>query len=339
MSGRPAAMTELGAGEPVVELLHPRLLAVLERTPLFHALSRRHRRKVAQLAEFRRYEDGATIVRAGERGVAFYVVLDGEARVVTPDGLERRLTVGDCFGELSLLDGAPRAATVSAAGALTTARIARFDFSRLLREEPTLAVGLLPGLVLVVRDLLPADRQRVADLGRLRPSRSRGGEGDTAAEAVATVLDERTALGWRLLLGHVALFEELPERHLRRIARLATIERYADGSTVILAGAKGDSFHVILDGRARVRTPSGRTRTLEANESFGELALLDGAPRSATVVAVGQLTTAQIRRADFQRILRDEPTMAVGLSKSLVRTIRNMQQATRTSPAEEATVE
>ena len=339
MSGRHAATTELGAGEPVVELLHPRLLAVLERTPLFHALSRRHRRKVARLAEFRRYEDRATIVRAGERGVAFYVVLDGEARVVPVRGRGLDLSVGDYFGELSLLDGAPRAATVSAAGALTTARIARLDFSGLLREEPTLAVGLLPGLVLVVRDLQRADAQRVPDLGRLGPSRSRGGEGDTATEAVAAALEERTALGWRLLLGHVALLQELPERHLRRVARLAAIERYADGATVVLAGAKGDSFHVILDGRARVRTPSGHTRTLEANESFGELALLDGAPRSATVVAVGPLTTAQIRRADFQRILRDEPTMAVGLSKSLVRTIRDMQQATRTSPGEKALFE
>jgi CRP-like cAMP-binding protein len=324
-AGRATATTELGGGEPVVELLYPRLLAVLDRAPLFHALSRRHRRKVARLAEFRRYEDGATVVRLGDRGVAFYDVLDGEARMVPAQGRERRLATGDHFGELSLFDGAPRAATVSAAGALTVARIGRLDFTRLLREEPTLAIGLLPGLVLIVRDLLRADAQRIPDLGQLDPSRADGGEGDTSQEAVAAVLEERTALGWRQLLRQVTLFRELPERHLQRIARLATIERWADGATAILAGSKGDSLQVILEGGALVRTPGGHTRTLEANESFGELALLDGAPRSATVVAVGPLTTAQIRRVDFKRVLRGEPAMAMGLSKSLVRTIRDMQ--------------
>lgn len=339
MSERRAAVTELGAGEPVVELLQPRLLAVLDQAPPFHALSRRHRRRVAKLAEFRRYEDGATIVRVGDRGVAFYIVLDGEARMVPAQGRERSLTSGDHFGELSLFDGVPRSATVSAAGPLTAARIARVDFARLLREEPTLTVGLLPGLVLIVRDLLRADAQRIPDLGRLDPSHSRGREGETAAGAAVAVLEERTALGWRQLLRHVALFEELPERHLQRIAQLVAIERYGDGATVMLAGAKGDSFQVILDGRARVRTPGGHTRTLEANECFGELALLDGAPRSATVVAVGALTTAQIRRADFQRILRDEPAMAVGLLKNLVRTVRDMQLATSSLLAEGAVFE
>lgn len=330
--------TELGGGEPVVELLHPRLLAALERSPLFHALSRRDRRKVARLAEFRSYGNGVIVVRAGQPGVALYVVLDGKAHAVPTRGQEVDLTTGDSFGELSLLDGAPRSATVSAAGTLTAARVARLDFSRLLKEEPAVAVGLLPGLVLIARDLLRTDAQSIPDVARLDPSRHGRTPRDTASKAAAAVLEERTALAWRRMLAHVDLFTELPERHMRRLARLATIERHVDGATVVVAGAEGDSIHVILDGRARVRTPSGHTRTLEVGESFGELALLDGAPRSATVVAFGALTTARLRRADFQKALRDDPAMAVGLAKSLMLTIRDMQQQTVTSSAAGATV-
>ena len=133
--------------------LHPGWIPVLERVPLFQVLSKRHLRRVARLAELKRYKSGAVVVRAGARGDAFFVIIDGSARVQTPEGHTRDLREGDFFGELALLDGAPRSATVSAINSLTTARIARTAFLRLLREEPAIGVGLAHGLVGIVRDL------------------------------------------------------------------------------------------------------------------------------------------------------------------------------------------
>jgi CRP/FNR family cyclic AMP-dependent transcriptional regulator len=133
--------------------LHPGWLPVLERVPLFQALTKRHLRRVVRLAEMKRFKSGAVVVRAGARGDAFFVIIDGSARVQTPDGHTRDLHDGDFFGELALLDGAPRSATVSAINSLTTARIARTAFLRLLREEPAIGVGLAHGLVGIVRDL------------------------------------------------------------------------------------------------------------------------------------------------------------------------------------------
>jgi CRP/FNR family transcriptional regulator len=85
-------------------------------------------------------------------------------------------------------------------------------------------------------------------------------------------------------------------------------------------------MHIILDGRARVRTPSGHTAVLGEDDCFGELALIDGAPRSATVTAVGELTTAMVTRKEFQKLLKSEPEVAIGLLDGLVRTIRDLQQ-------------
>jgi len=133
--------------------LHPGWIPVLARVPLFQALTKRHLRRVARLAEQKRYKRDAIVVRAGARGDAFYVILDGSARVETPDGHTRDLHDGDFFGELALLDGAPRSATVSAINGLTTARIARPAFLKLLRDEPAIGVGLAHGLVGIVRDL------------------------------------------------------------------------------------------------------------------------------------------------------------------------------------------
>ena len=115
----------------------------------------------------------------------------------------------------------------------------------------------------------------------------------TAGRGRGQVMEGKDALGW--------LLAPPSRRGLRGAERAApaarreggTVERYADGATVVLAGARGDSMHIILNGRARVRTPGGHTRTLGDDDCFGELALLDGGNRSATVTAVGELTTAR----------------------------------------------
>jgi CRP-like cAMP-binding protein len=133
--------------------LHPGWVPVLARVPLFQALSKRHLGRVARLAELKRFAASDQVVRAGARGDAFYVILDGGARVTPTKGRAKKLSEGDYFGELALLDGAPRAATVSAIGTLTTARISRTAFQKLLKEEPAIGVGLAHGLVAIVRDL------------------------------------------------------------------------------------------------------------------------------------------------------------------------------------------
>lgn len=137
--------------------LHRGWLPVLARVPLFSGLSQRQLRHVADLAQLRRFARDAPIVREGAPGNAFYVIMDGRAEVVTPAGHKRTLEAGESFGELSLLDGAPRAASVTATEALAAARISRSSFLRLLKEQPQIAVGLLHGMVAVIRDLQDDD--------------------------------------------------------------------------------------------------------------------------------------------------------------------------------------
>jgi CRP/FNR family transcriptional regulator, cyclic AMP receptor protein len=133
--------------------LHSGWLPVLGRIPLFASLTKRHLRRLASLAEMKRFKAGTDVVRAGTQGNAFFVILDGRAEVTTPAGHTRMLKEGDYFGELALLDGAPRAATVTATNSLATARIPRSAFLRLLKEEPEMWAGLTHGLLAIVREL------------------------------------------------------------------------------------------------------------------------------------------------------------------------------------------
>jgi CRP-like cAMP-binding protein len=128
--------------------------------PLFDRLSRAHLGRVAALSEQTTYNAGRVVVEKDTPGRAFYVIVDGKARVVrgriVTARREAELGPGDFFGELALLDGERRAATVIATTQLTTIRIERNAFRRLLREEPELALKLLEGMARRTRAILDA---------------------------------------------------------------------------------------------------------------------------------------------------------------------------------------
>jgi CRP-like cAMP-binding protein len=136
---------------------HPEV-ELLSRVPLFEGLSRAHLGRVASVAEETTYHAGRVIVKRGDPGRAFYVIVEGRTKVVkgkivTARG-EAELGPGDFFGELSLLDGDPRVATVVADTQLRAIRIERTAFRRLLREEPDLAIKVLEGMARRTRRIL-----------------------------------------------------------------------------------------------------------------------------------------------------------------------------------------
>ncbi len=130
---------------------------------------------------------------------------------------------------------------------------------------------------------------------------------------------------WVAVLQHVPLFESLSRRHLRRVASCARTRRFADGAAIVRAGGAGSTFYVILDGEAAVSTPRGRGVRLRAGDYFGEMALLDGAPRSADVRAVGEVVAMEIGRTAFARMLKQEPQIALALLRALADRIRRLE--------------
>jgi CRP-like cAMP-binding protein len=116
----------------------------------------------------------------------------------------------------------------------------------------------------------------------------------------------------------------MSSRHLRRIP--ARARRYGAGETIVRAGDPGNAFYVILDGQVRVEPPTGPSLTLKAGDSFGEMALLDGAPRSADIRAAGEVTVMVIGRAGFTKLLRSEPQIAMTLLRTLAGRLRAAQE-------------
>ena len=295
--------------------------ACLGNVRIFRELSRKDLKRVARLAKARFSPDGKVIVRAGSTtdSKAFFAIVEGHARVETPSGHARMLETYESFGELGLLDGAPRSATVTAAGDVKLACIEGAAFRGLLRDEPTVASAVLRSLVATIRDIQAEKMDAAPDTGR----RSGGGAVVHAEYGEVWSLPRDDAVR---ILAAVPLFQELPKRHLRRIAARAGLHTHPDGSVVVKAGAPGGYFHVIVDGSARVIAPAGGT-VLGRGDYFGELALIDGAPRAADVVAKGMLTTLQISRTPFAELLRDEPAVTRGLIRGLVAMVRAVQRS------------
>jgi CRP-like cAMP-binding protein len=127
-------------------------LAALERTPLFAGLDREHLEDVLSVGQRVSYQPGQAIVERGDPGDAMYVVVSGAAEVDV-GGRYHRLERGDFFGEMAVLAGKPREATVKAVEPLEALRIPGGEFQTFLSSNPQIAVGMLKSLVERLREV------------------------------------------------------------------------------------------------------------------------------------------------------------------------------------------
>jgi CRP-like cAMP-binding protein len=129
-------------------------------------------------------------------------------------------------------------------------------------------------------------------------------------------------------LKNVPLFSRCSGRELRIVARHAEPVRLPAGSVLFKEGDEGDAFFVVLEGTAEVRkgASSRKVNTLDAGAWFGELALLDAAPRSASVVAATELELAVLGARIFRTLLRELPTISERLLAALAGELREARR-------------
>ena len=112
-------------------------------------------------------------------------------------------------------------------------------------------------------------------------------------------------------LAGIPLFAGSRPRDLERIARLCTEVAVPAGRTLCREGEAGQEFFVLEAGTVQVSAGGQQLATLGAGEFFGELALLDAGPRTATVTAETDVTVLVVSRQEFMGLLEEEPLVAV----------------------------
>lgn len=133
------------------------------------------------------------------------------------------------------------------------------------------------------------------------------------------------------LLGKSFVFEALDEQARQELASFAYVKRFRSGETIFSMGDPGQSMMAIAEGVVRVSmlTPSAREITLndlQAGEVFGEIALLDGGERSATVKALTNCTLIVLERRSLLDILQRNPKLSVNLIELLCHRVRRSDE-------------
>lgn len=225
---------------------------------------------------------GEIVVRRGDPSDSLYVVAAGALDVVleSETGVQRlsTLTRGSVVGEIGVLSGETRSATVRAARRTTLVSLSAEGFRKLLAEHPRQADALA---------------ERAAD--RLR----------------------RT----QLIEHFTALFGVSDDAVLRDVERLMEWVSISAGRLLFEIGAEGDAAYLVASGRLGVYQPGATGAEIQIGqvgrgEIVGELALLDGGPRSASVYAIRDTKLIRFSRAAYDELLHRYPHIGLAVAKT-----------------------
>ena len=131
-------------------------VASLQRVELFAGMDRRQSEQIARLLKERRFAKGETVIMEGSGGAAFFIIESGEASVSSKGVNLATLGRGQYFGEVALIDGGPRSATVTAATDLVCYALTFWEFRPLVERNGTIGWRLLQALAKQLRDAVSA---------------------------------------------------------------------------------------------------------------------------------------------------------------------------------------
>ena len=204
-----------------------------------------------------RFAEGRTVFHEGDQADAFYVVRSGRFAVVdeSAGGVElRSLTRGESFGEIALLQGSPRTATVRATEASEAFSVDRSAFQIWLADS-------------VVAEGLMGSAAQLAEVRSLPP------------------------------------FRHLSAHDIEALREAGSWVQVAPGDEVVRQGEPGEHFYAVANGRFEVEKDGEIVGTVKAGGFFGELALLNDAPRAATVRATSPARLFRLDREAFDRLI------------------------------------
>jgi CRP-like cAMP-binding protein len=128
----------------------------------------------------------------------------------------------------------------------------------------------------------------------------------TRRRIIALESDDRA-----LALSRVPILSSLPSSELDEIASRSHVLAFSDGDVIVPEGEEGLGFYLILNGRCRVVRDGVQIAELHTGDFFGEISLLEGTPRNATVIADGETTCAGMLRQTFKGLLVRNPRLAL----------------------------
>jgi CRP/FNR family transcriptional regulator, cyclic AMP receptor protein len=122
----------------------------------------------------------------------------------------------------------------------------------------------------------------------------------------------------------IPLFNGCTKKELASISRIVHHQEFPAGHSIVVQGREGAGLHVIIEGTVKVEVDGRSRRKLGPGSFFGEIALLDNGPRTATVTAETPLRTLSIVSWQFRGILEEQPKLAIRMLEDVCRRLRSI---------------
>jgi CRP/FNR family transcriptional regulator, cyclic AMP receptor protein len=127
-------------------------------------------------------------------------------------------------------------------------------------------------------------------------------------------------------LRSVSLFSSMSDRDLKAVLDGCREEVYSDGQAIVREGTPGGPFFLIVEGQAKMQIDGKTRRTLGPGDYFGEIALIDKGPRSATIVASGNVKALAIASWDFLALCEQDFKIAHKVMMGLAAAVRALDK-------------
>ena len=272
------------------------------------------------------FNKGEIMIRQGEFDSVFYQILSGSADVTASDNADNVLFIatlkaGEYFGEMSLLEGGfPHSATVAAAEDNTRVlEIPAEQLTKYFESEPEKIYALMKYLGNRIRSMTGVYEEALADLAAVKKDGSKVLGGKLGAYITYYTNTRK--------LNQVSVDTIQAVDHKDGYAK--KIDTYPAGTVICREGVTGDCMYDIHWGKVGVYTGYGtidekKITELIANEFFGEMGMLEGAPRSATVVALEDTTVETITADDLAELFHENPMKVQMITVHIARRLKNL---------------
>ena len=128
-------------------------------------------------------------------------------------------------------------------------------------------------------------------------------------------------------LGQIELFSELSAKEVKKVASYMTTIDVREGRDLTVQGTVGREFMIIAEGEASVRRNGRLIATLGPGDFFGELAVIAGVPRTATVTAESKMVVEALNRREFSSLLDESPKLARKILVGAVKRLHDLEEA------------
>lgn len=271
---------EREVGEEIKEAVTAPPLPVI---PLFSDLKKDELARVMEKIMAKHFAEGMAVFEEGDPGDSLFIISHGKVGIFRRNPQGEKITInelkeGDFFGEFGFFANSRRQATVEAVQDTGVLEITKQDLDEIIQEFPA-----------VSEVLLKFYKERVLDT----------------------------------LLATSSLFRSFPPQERKNILPKFTIEEFSAGATVLEEGTMGDSLYIIKKGLVEVFTldTKGLPLTLaklKEGDFFGEISLLTGRPRTASIKVLLPAELARLAKSDFDPLLDRHPEIQEVLKNSLL---------------------